>query len=370
MVVSLGSQIIANLLFGLPLLLMIFINYPFHEVQRLAVIYLVVYLLFNVFYSITPYFFLRKIILFLKKYRLTKTVTREEVVANLRRTLNFPTYFAVLVFFSCLLAFSTSLIVTRYFGFLETPIDTFKVITVNGVAFVVALSFSWLSYALFERGFRSSIKFLVRLYPQVNPIDLKVKKIPIFYKLLIPGISGVIIGQISLFLLFYQEATIYLPAFLLEQLFFVGLANVILVLSFILLVSAIASHNLSDSFKQFAKWSRKIAQGDLEEIIDIQTNDEIADLAFSLNRMRQTLKEMHDELKESKDVLEIKVAARTKELRELANSLEEQIKERTGELENKIKELEKFQKLVVGRELKMIELKKQLAETKNKIAGE
>jgi len=42
--------------------------------------------------------------------------------------------------------------------------------------------------------------------------------------------------------------------------------------------------------------------------------------------------------------------------------LEELVKERTDELDEKNKELERFNKLFVGRELRMIELKKQIAE--------
>ena len=48
------------------------------------------------------------------------------------------------------------------------------------------------------------------------------------------------------------------------------------------------------------------------------------------------------------------------ELKELHNELEEKIKERTKELEEKVSELEKFRKVAVGRELKMVELKEKI----------
>ena len=66
------------------------------------------------------------------------------------------------------------------------------------------------------------------------------------------------------------------------------------------------------------------------------------------------------EVQESKNALEIKVRARTRELEGLTENLDEQVKERTKELQEKISELEKFYKLTVGRELKMKELKEKL----------
>ncbi len=71
-----------------------------------------------------------------------------------------------------------------------------------------------------------------------------------------------------------------------------------------------------------------------------------------------------DEIETAKTALEVRVKARTQELRELSKNLEKQIGERTKELQGKVKELERFNKLAVGRELKMIELKKEIKESK------
>jgi len=47
--------------------------------------------------------------------------------------------------------------------------------------------------------------------------------------------------------------------------------------------------------------------------------------------------------------------------------LEEKIKEAIEELQKKVEELEKFHRLTVGRELKMIELKKEIERLKEEL---
>ncbi len=87
-------------------------------------------------------------------------------------------------------------------------------------------------------------------------------------------------------------------------------------------------------------------------------------------KMAQNLKEQvksrTSELEQIRDVLEIKVRTRTKELEELNYSLEEKVTEKTRELQQRVNELEKFHKLSVDRELKMIELKKKIKELEQK----
>lgn len=74
--------------------------------------------------------------------------------------------------------------------------------------------------------------------------------------------------------------------------------------------------------------------------------------------LEQRVQERTSQLEEAKSILEIKVKARTKELEELTQGLDRKVRERTQELQKKVDELEKFHQLTVGRELKMIELKK------------
>ena len=84
-------------------------------------------------------------------------------------------------------------------------------------------------------------------------------------------------------------------------------------------------------------------------------------------KLEQRVMERTRELEEAKTALEIKVKARTKELEELAENLEAQVKERTKQLQKRVSELESFQKLTVGREVKMVELKKETEKLKKEL---
>lgn len=121
-----------------------------------------------------------------------------------------------------------------------------------------------------------------------------------------------------------------------------------------------------------------IAKGNLNWRIALKSSDEIGDLAGGINAMAEKLEESYKnleervkeatkELEEAKSILEIKVKARTRELEELAKALEDQVKERTKELQEKLHELERFHKLAVGRELKMIQLKEEIKNLKEEI---
>jgi methyl-accepting chemotaxis protein len=125
--------------------------------------------------------------------------------------------------------------------------------------------------------------------------------------------------------------------------------------------------NLIDPLNEMIKVFRKIREGDLNVKIEKKGEGEIKELIDSFNEMIANLRESRKFLEDAKTVLEIKVQARTKALKELAESLEEQVKEKTKELQERIDELDRFKKLAVGRELKMIELKKEIEKLKKQL---
>lgn len=145
-----------------------------------------------------------------------------------------------------------------------------------------------------------------------------------------------------------------------------GFGITVLIILLGMVIVFFLADRMTSSIRQLIHGAEIIRKGDLSHRIEIKTGDEIEELSGAFNRMTEKLEQSHLALQEEKTKLTIKVEARTKELKELAEQREEMVKERTKELQKKIDELERFQKLTVARELKMIELKKELKKPKGR----
>ncbi|MFA6096793.1 MAG: HAMP domain-containing protein [Candidatus Paceibacterota bacterium] len=122
---------------------------------------------------------------------------------------------------------------------------------------------------------------------------------------------------------------------------------------FTVLFGYILSSFVSRPIRELSEFALMAAKGNFKRRIGVDTHDEIGQVAEAFNLML-------DKVEESTQVLEVKVDARTKRLEELSRNLEAQIDSKTKELNEKINELERFNDLAVGRELRMIELKREM----------
>lgn len=135
-----------------------------------------------------------------------------------------------------------------------------------------------------------------------------------------------------------------------------AVANIIAVILLVFLIT----RGILSPLGQVRNTMKKVGEGNLDLTMTRPGVKEMEELGDTLNEMIMRLRASTRELQEAKHSLELRVGERTQELQELAASLERKVKERTQELQEKLTELERFEKLAVGRELKMVELKQEI----------
>ncbi|MBU4351025.1 HAMP domain-containing protein [Candidatus Parcubacteria bacterium] len=133
------------------------------------------------------------------------------------------------------------------------------------------------------------------------------------------------------------------------------------------LAAVIIIRNIVDPIKKITLSCRDVQRGSLDIKLKTNNRTEVGELAEAFNEMIKDIRDSHDKLEEAKEILEIRVGARTQELQDLTESLEGQVKERTKDIQDKLKQLESFNRLVVDRELKMSELKKEIKGLKQEL---
>ena len=100
---------------------------------------------------------------------------------------------------------------------------------------------------------------------------------------------------------------------------------------------------------------------------------ELKELYESLEKQNKAIVRREIELAEAKKELEdrhYELNEAKNKLQEQSKHLEEEVVERTKELNMKVEELERFNELAVGRELKMVELKKKIRELEGKLKNQ
>lgn len=146
-----------------------------------------------------------------------------------------------------------------------------------------------------------------------------------------------------------------------------GASSFIFVIILVTLFAIFFVSRLVKPIFELVKAAKEIEAGNFKIRPQIKTKDEIGELAEAFVHMAKTLEENKEILEDEKKVLEIRVKARTKALEELAQSLDEKVKERTKELQERIEELEKFHRLSIGREMKLIELKNKVSQLEEEL---
>ena len=131
--------------------------------------------------------------------------------------------------------------------------------------------------------------------------------------------------------------------------FFITLLGIIITM----LVAYWISYSFSKSLSDFEKAASELIAGTTDKISAVLSIDDFNTLQELFNAMQVRISRSEKNLQEKEE-------RKAKEFERLKSNLEERMAEQTKELQEKINDLEKFQKLTIDRELKMIELKKQI----------
>jgi methyl-accepting chemotaxis protein len=102
---------------------------------------------------------------------------------------------------------------------------------------------------------------------------------------------------------------------------------------------------------------------DLSTRVSVGGNDELAALGTEMNRMLDSLENSRHDLIKRGEMLDKKTGELENTVADLTKTTTE-LKAAKTVLEEKMKELEEFHELAVGRELKMIELEKEIERLK------
>jgi len=153
---------------------------------------------------------------------------------------------------------------------------------------------------------------------------------------------------ISIYFALGQEQT--------SPLILVASANIVAVI----LLTFLITRGIMQPLRRIREIMKQVGEGDLTRRINLKATKEMEEVGEVFNDMISRLYNARQEVEDVNKILEHRVKERTRQLRELAFSLEGKVQERTRELEEKVKQLERFQKLAVGRELRMLELKDEI----------
>ncbi|MBE3136902.1 MAG: HAMP domain-containing protein [Thermoplasmata archaeon] len=128
------------------------------------------------------------------------------------------------------------------------------------------------------------------------------------------------------------------------------LYNVILAIGVVavfvaLIIGYFIAKNITNSVMKLKNFTDDIGRGKFDTKTEVKSKDEIGELSEAFDKMVQNLKRSQEDVRNY-----------TKELEKSKK-----------ELESKINDLEQYKKLTVGRELKMVELKKKIEELEGKL---
>lgn len=212
-----------------------------------------------------------------------------------------------------------------------------------------------------EKAFQRKTGILIKIL-----IPLLVLSLPIIFLSYSDLIARILLPHLP-------EGTIQKIPFFIQDIEFQTRLILVLTLTLALFLGALISRHFSRALGKISVGLEKILAGDLNFRIKVESRDEIGEVTYLLNRLTESLKtsqlkliERDKELKEkslelTEKIKSLEASSQEAEKYRLATlNILEDVEEARLALQERLEELEKFNKLAVGRELKMIELKEEI----------
>ena len=111
--------------------------------------------------------------------------------------------------------------------------------------------------------------------------------------------------------------------------------------------------NISSFVKKLLDKAVELSEGNLSGRVDLDTKDELSDLARAFNKIAEDLEKSRLQEEDAEKSVSIKVKAKTNELEETINALEQKVKNRTIELGRSIEELSNLKEIIKNKESKI-----------------
>jgi HAMP domain-containing protein len=356
------AQASANLFFGLSLVLLTvsYAGFSWMAISKTAVLYVVIYAgVFLPLYGLIPLLIFRHPKNVLDRVNRKEKIKEEEIIKTVEELMDLPFRLAVIISITVWFGFGMGAFFLRQ-GLVADfmPLINLVVICCLLIGFGVGIIHAFLNYIFLENYLRPIINFLGSHIVGKNK-KIKIRRWPLTLKVFLVVLLCVFASQISLWVLFSVKIGVASMEELKDGVFYAGIV-IVMTLLYVFVIAVLFSQNFIYPLKKLIKWAEKVIKGQAAGKVTIITNDEILEAV-------EYLKKMVEELENTKATLEIKVESRTQELKKMTENLDKQVKQRTKELREKVEELERFQKLAVGRELKMVELKKEINLLKKQI---
>lgn len=124
--------------------------------------------------------------------------------------------------------------------------------------------------------------------------------------------------------------------------------------------------SLTSPIRKLLERAKDLKNGNLSSRAYIETKDELSELAKTFNQIAEELEISKNQTEASEKSVDMKVRARTQELKDTINALEQKVRNRTIEHEKLVSESQRLQQQTKEKEKEMAQLKEELADIKVK----